>query len=108
MIYQVLLKSDLSGSTKECPIRGRVTAPVLSCVSPSICSGLHDELQVVSTLPPAGGVGEEHLPAVLRHVQVVNEGEPLPGHHLTRMHKRGHVTWRRAGESWTGDLYFTT
>lgn len=55
--------------------------------APSIRCGLHDELQVVSTLPPATGVGEVHFLPVLCHRQVVDEGQPPAANHLIASHK---------------------
>lgn len=52
-------------------------------VLPSVGRGLHDEVQVVSALPPAAGVGEEHLLPILRHRQVVDERQLPAGDHLT-------------------------
>lgn len=54
---------------------------------PSVSCGLHDELQVVSTLPPAARVGEVHFLPVLGHRQVVDEGQPPAADQLTASHK---------------------
>lgn len=53
---------------------------------PSVCGGLHDEVQVVSALPPAAGVGEVHLLSVLSHRQVVDERQLPASDHLTTRH----------------------
>lgn len=54
---------------------------------PSVSRGLHDELQVVSTLPPAAGVSEVHFLPVLGHRQVVDEGQPPAADHVPAGHE---------------------
>lgn len=54
---------------------------------PPISRGLHDEVQVVSALPPAAGGGEVHLLPVLGHRQVVDEGQLPASDHLTARHQ---------------------
>lgn len=50
---------------------------------PSVSRGLHDELQIISALPPAAGVCEVHLLSILSHRQVVDERQFPAGDHLT-------------------------
>lgn len=60
---------------------------------PCICSGLHDEVEVVSALPPAAGVGEVHLPSILRNIQVIHKGKPSAANRLPSRHQGAHLTF---------------
>lgn len=60
---------------------------------PSICCGLHDEMKVVSALPPAARVCEVHFPPILCYIQVIDEGEPPAPNHLPSRHQVGHLTF---------------
>lgn len=72
---------------------------------PSVCGGLHDELQVVSALPLTAGGGEIHLLSILSHRQVIDEGHFSACDHLTSRHQPGGFacTQERLRTSWTAE-----
>ncbi len=75
-------------------------------IVPSIGGGLHDEVHVVSALPPAAGVGEVHLLSVLSHRQVVYERQLPASDHLTTRHQPGRITCTEKQQQTTETLKF--
>lgn len=72
-------------------------------VVPSVRRGLHDQVHVVSALPPAAGVGEVHLLPVLRHRHIVDERQLPAGDHLPPRHQPGWLACSEPSRSFRCD-----